>query len=113
MPGALVHVGAIGSCPHLGQMTVLSSNVRVFVSGAPVATVLDMFPIALCPFTLPTVPPTPHPCVRVQWTVPATRVFVNGMPVVLQLSTGLCLAVDFIPQGPATVITAQPRVTGL
>ena len=114
MPGALVHVGALGACPHLGQMTVTSTNTRVFLIGMqPVATIADKFPIALCPFTLPTTPPTPHPCVQAVWTVPATRVFVNNVPVVLQLSTGVCLAADFAPQGPAKVTFAQPLVTGL
>jgi hypothetical protein len=79
----------------------------------PVATVLDTFPIAGCIFQIPATPPIPHPCVQAVWLVPATRVFVNGQPVILQLSTGLCLAVDMLPQGPATIITTQPRVIGM
>jgi hypothetical protein len=100
-------------CPHLGQISVVSSNTRVFVSGMPVATMFDAFPIVGCIFQIPATPPIPHPCVRVQWLVPATRVFVNLQPAVLQLSTGLCLAVDMLPQGPPTIITTQPRVTGM
>jgi len=113
MPGALVHVGATGLCPHLGQISVVSSNTRVFVSGMPVATILDTFPIAFCIFQIPATPPIPHPCVRVQWIIGATRVFVNGIPAVLQQSTGLCLAADFIPQGPPTMIPTQFRVIGV
>ena len=113
MPGFLVHVGATGNCPHLGQIAVLSSNTKVFVSGVPVATLLDNFPIVGCVFTLPGTPPVPHPCVRVQWLMPATRVFVNGQPAILQLSTGLCLAVDMVPQGPPIIVTTQTRVTGV
>jgi hypothetical protein len=113
MPGPLVHVGAVGMCPHLGQISVVSSNVRVFVSGMPVATMMDTYPILGCIFTLPGTPPIPHPCVRVQWLVPATRVFVNAQPAILQLSTGLCLAVDMVPQGPPTIVTTQPRVIGM
>jgi hypothetical protein len=113
MPGFLVHVGAQGMCPHLGQISVLSTNTRVFVSGVPVATLMDNFPILGCIFQIPATPPIPHPCVRVQWTVPATRVFVNGQPAILQLSTGLCLAVDMVPQGPPVITFTQTRVIGM
>jgi hypothetical protein len=113
MPGPLVHVGAVGMCPHLGQMSVISSNVRVFVSGMPVATLADQFPILGCIFQIPATPPIPHPCVRAQWILPATRVFVNGLPAILQVSAGLCLAIDMVPQGPATIVSAQPRVIGM
>jgi hypothetical protein len=113
MPGPLVHVGSVGMCPHLGQISVISTNMRVFVSGMQVATLLDKFPIAGCIFTLPGTPPPPHPCVQVQWILPATRVFVNGLPAILQLSTGVCLAVDMLPQGPSTIVGTQPRVIGM
>jgi hypothetical protein len=113
MPGALVHVGAMGMCPHLGQISVISTNTRVFVGNMPVATALDTFPIVGCVFQIPATPPIPHPCVQVKWLVPATRVFVNFLPVVLQVSGGLCLAVDMLPQGPPAMTTVQPRVTGI
>jgi hypothetical protein len=44
--------------------------------------------------------------------VPATRVFVNGQPVILQTSTGLCQSAEQIPQGPPTIVATQPRVIG-
>jgi hypothetical protein len=112
MPGFLVHVGAQGKCPHLGTMSVVSTNTRVFVSGVPVATLTDKYPIAGCIFTLPTTPPTPHPCVQALWLMPALRVFVNGLPVILQASTGLCFAADFLPQGLPVVTFTQTRVIG-
>lgn len=113
MPGSLVHVGSMGMCPHLGQISVISTNTRVLVSGMAVATMLDTFPILGCIFQLPGTPTVPHPCVQVQWITPATRVFVNFQPVVLQISGGACLAADFAPQGPPTITFAQPRVSGL
>ena len=112
MPGALVHVGATIQCPHLGTVASVTTNIRVKVSGMAVVTATDQFTVAGCPFSLPPAPPTYHPCVRVQWTVPATRVFVNTQPVVLQLSGGLCLAADQAPQGPPAVTVAQQRVRG-
>ena len=77
----------------------------------PVATFADTYMVAGCAFTVP--PGKPQPCIRVQWLVPAARVFVNAQPAILQLSTGLCLSAEQIPQGPPTVISTQPRVIGM
>ena len=110
MPGPLFHVGAQAICPHAGQISTVTSNTRVLVSGQPVATMADTFPVAGCAFTVPG--PKPQPCVLVRWLVPATRVLVNGQPVLLQTSTGICQSVEQIPQGPPTVVATQPRVIG-
>ncbi len=111
MPGFLVHVGATAMCPHAGQVTIVSTNVRVKVSGQPVATMNDTFTVAGCPFVLPPAG-TPSPCVKIQWMVPAMRVRVGGTPVILQSSTGLCLSAAQVPQGPPTVLVTQIRVRG-
>ena len=110
MPGPIFHVGAAAICPHAGQVTTISTNARVLVSGQPVATMADSYLVAGCPFTVPG--PKPQPCVRVQWLVPAMRVLVNGQPAILQTSTGLCFSPEQAPQGPPTVIATQPRVIG-
>ena len=113
MPGPLVHVGASALCPHAGTVSVVSFTTRVTVSGQPVATAGDQYPVGGCPFTVPAGPgPKPQPCVRVQWMQPATRVVVEGKPAVLQTSLGMCFSVEGIPQGPPTVVTTQPRVVG-
>jgi uncharacterized Zn-binding protein involved in type VI secretion len=110
MPGPLVHLGATIFCPHGGPVNIIPTNTRVLVSGQPVATLGDTYLVAGCAFTIPG--PKPQPCVRVQWLVPATRVFVNGQPAILQTSAGLCLSAEQIPQGPPVVAATQPRVIG-
>jgi hypothetical protein len=110
MPGPLYHVGATGICPHGGQITTISSNARVLVSGMPVATFADTSLVAGCVFTVP--PGKPQPCVKVQWLTPATRVLVMGQPALLQISAGLCLSPEQIPQGPPSIVVNQPRVIG-
>jgi hypothetical protein len=111
MPGFLYHVGASAICPHSsGQITVISTNSRVLVSGQPVATMGDTFLIAGCPFA---VGPKLQPCIKVQWLMPATRVFVNGQAVILKTSTGICQSAEQIPQGPPTVVVTQTRVSGI
>jgi hypothetical protein len=109
MPGPLYHVGAVAICPHGGQITTISSNVRVLVSGMPVATIADTSLVAGCAFTIP----PPQPCIKVQWLVGATRVLVNGLPALVQSSMGLCLGPTQAPQGPATIVNTQPRVIGI
>ncbi len=108
MADYLVHVDASISCPHKGDASVVSSNTRVKVGGNAVATVNDQYTISQC--LLSSANP-PHPCLTIQWIVPAIRVRVNGQPVILKSSTGLCLA-GVIPQGPPTVVSTQTRVKG-
>ena len=111
MPGPLYHVGASAICPHGGQVTVISANVRVLVSGMPVAVLTDVGLVAGCVFTVP--PGKPQPCVKVQWLVPAARILINGQPALLQTSVGLCQSAEQIPQGPPTIVATQPRVVGM
>ncbi|MCR5868343.1 MAG: PAAR-like protein [Aquincola tertiaricarbonis] len=111
MPGPLYHVGATGICMHGGQVSTVSANARVLVSGQPVAVLSDMSTIAGCPFQIPVGPGTkPQPCMTVRWLVPATRVLVGGQPALLQTSTGLCLSAEQIPQGAPTITVNQARV---
>jgi hypothetical protein len=108
MPGSVVHVGATAICPHGGQVSVTPGSPRVQVSGMPVATLADAYPVAGCAFTVP--PGKPQPCAQVRWLVPAARVMAGGQPVIIQASVGLCLSADQIPGGPPSVVSAQPRV---
>jgi hypothetical protein len=39
-----------------------------------------------------------------------TRVTVMGQPLVIQGGMGLCLGPTQAPQGPATIVSTQPRV---
>lgn len=110
MPDLLFHVGATAICPHSGQVTVISTNSRVLVSGQPVATMGDTFVVAGCPFIVVL---KPQPCVKVQWIVPAKRVFINGQAAILQTSTGICQSPEQIPQGPPTIVATQTRVRGI
>lgn len=107
--GFLVHLGATITCFHAGSVTPVTTNGRVFVSGQPVVTATDTFPVIGCPFTLP----PPHPCVNIRWLVPASRVLVGNTPVILQNSTGFCQSADQAPQGMPIVASTQVRVSGL
>ncbi|RMH81597.1 MAG: hypothetical protein D6681_17980 [Calditrichaeota bacterium] len=110
MSGFLLNTGSTLLCPHAGQVSIITTNVRVKVDGQPAVTFSDTYLVSGCPFTIP--PSKPQPCVKVQWLVPATRVRVGGQPVLLQSSSGLCQSAEQIPQGPPNVVMTQVRVKG-
>jgi uncharacterized Zn-binding protein involved in type VI secretion len=111
MGNPLFHVSAVASCPHQsGQISTIVSSPRVKVSGQPVATLSDLYLIAGCVFTVAL---KPQPCIKVQWLQGAARVKVNGNPVILQSSSGLCKSVEEIPQGPPSIKVTQQRVKGI
>jgi hypothetical protein len=110
MPGPLFHANNVTMCPHGGQVQTIPTSPRVLVQGQPVAVATDQFLIVGCPFTLG---PVYHPCVRVTWLVPAARVTVMGVPVILQTSVGITQAADQAPQGAPIVSVNQPRVIGM
>jgi hypothetical protein len=94
-------------CSHLGQATPTAPNPRVLVSGQPVVPLTSMYSVAGC--TLP--PPTGGngPCVTAQFVTSATRVFSNGVPLLLMDSQAICA-----PTGtPLLPVVTQIRVTGI
>jgi hypothetical protein len=109
VPAYLFHVGAQAMCPHGGQISTASSNTRVKVGGQFVATSADTSTIAGCPFSTSA---GPHPCVKVQWLVPAMRVKINHQAALLKDSTALCVAADQVPQGAPQILVVQMRVKG-
>jgi hypothetical protein len=114
MPGFVVTTTASAICTHGAPVSIVSSNTRVRVEGAPVATAADSYTVSGCPFQIPVGPGTkPQPCVTVRWIAPAVRVRVGGQPIILQTSSGICQSVEQIPQGPPTVLRTSMRVKGI
>jgi|ERR1700677_119335 hypothetical protein len=107
MSGPLFHVGAVAMCPHGGQVTTISADAQVLVSGMPVALATDQFIVAGCTFMVGL---EPQPCIQVQWMVPTVETLVTGQPAVTAASTGLCIAANGAPNGPAIVASTQLRV---
>jgi hypothetical protein len=107
MPGFLLHLGATVTCIHSGQATPVAPNPRVRVSGQPTVQRTSAYAIAGC--TLP--PPTAGngPCVTAQYYTSATRVFSNGVPLLLIDSQATCA-----PTGtPLIATTTQTRVSAV
>jgi len=101
--GYILHSGSTVMCPHGGQVSMTTTNMRVMVEGQPVVTIDDQSQVVGCPS---------GQCVSVEWLVPASRVFVNGKPVILSHSSGMCRGADTSPKGTPVVISTQTRVRG-
>ncbi len=104
----IMNLGCTIMCPHGGQATAIPSNTQVQVGGFALL-VSDTMIIAGCPFN---VSGAPMPCLTIQWLAPATRTTVNGTPVLLQTSIGLCLNAFGAPQGTAIVAGVQTQTSG-
>ena len=101
-------------CPHAGSVTLSTSNSIATAENAPMLLVTDMHTVSGCPFQVPAGPTTkPQPCVTVRWLVGATQTKVNGTPVLLETSVGLCLSAEQIPQGPPSVVNVQQQAKGI
>lgn len=109
MPGMIYQATGKALCPHGGQVTTTPSGAKVLVGNQPVATLTAQSMVAACVFTVP--PSKPQPCVRVQWMAGALKVTASGSPVLIQTATGLCQSAEQIPQGPATIVSTQMKVS--
>ncbi len=113
MPIPILTTASTVQCPHGAPVTLTTSNSVALAAGAPMLLLTDVHTVSGCPFQLPTAPsPTPHPCVIVRWSVGAQLSNVNGTPMLLQSSVGLCYAADQVPQGPPVVVNVQQVALG-
>lgn len=107
MPGFLVHLGATVMCAHGGQAQPTAPEPSVLVSGQPVVTMASPYVVAGCPFPPPIA--GNGPCITAQFLDGATRVLVEGVPVLLMDSQSIC-----VPTGtPLIVAVTQTRVSGM
>jgi len=111
MAGNTLNISASLQCPHGGTVQIIPSNPRVRAGGGAIATANDTFIVVGCPFQLPTTPPTPSPCVKVQWIVTDLRSTAGGAPTLSMSSVGLCISAQQIPQGPVVIGSTQARVS--
>lgn len=114
MPGFILNIASSVNCTHGAKATIAPGQARVKIGGQFAAVLNDVTTVAGCPFQVPAGPSTkPQPCVKVKWTVPATRVKVNKQFVLVQSSTGLCQSAEQIPQGPPIIAATQVQVKAM
>ncbi|AQS66305.1 hypothetical protein [Streptomyces pactum] len=116
MSGLLLHHGALMTCAHPPGLVTIPAPVqrRVLVGPHPVATSADTFHVAGCGFPAATL--GAPPCTSVTWLHTSTRVFVGGLPALLQPSPPVGVApaicVGTPPPNPPMVQATQLRVRG-
>jgi hypothetical protein len=109
MPG-LLNDSSVMTCPHGGQVQIVTANTRVQAGGGFAVRSTDTFTIVGCPFVIALVP---HPCTQVQWAQPAQKSRVMGDFTLTEASVGLCTAADQSVQGPVSIVSTQAQVSGL
>jgi len=112
MAGNSITTNSSLQCPHGGTVQVTTSNASAQAASGFIALLSDEFIVAGCPFMLPTVPPTPSPCVIVRWMMGDLRLQINSTPTLSQSSVGMCYSALQIPQGPPIVVNTQTKVQG-
>lgn len=108
MPGTVLHTGTTAACPHGGTLSIVAASPRVSVSRVRVAVLTDHGLVVGCGFMLPN--GKPQPCITARWITAATRVFVNGQPVLINPLLAVCLSAEQIPGGPPIITASQTRV---
>jgi hypothetical protein len=107
----IITTAATLMCPHGGTVILLTANAQARAEGAPMCLATDVHMVAGCPFTLPG--GVPEPCLTVRWQAGAAQTRVDGTPVLLQSSVGLCYNAKQVPQGPAQVVSVQQQAKGI
>jgi len=95
-------------CPHLGKLNLTTKNTKIIVDGAAAMLETDVSKVFGCIFTTSA---GPSPCKTVRWSCGTNRVTINGTPLLIQSSIGICYNSSHVPQGVATIIRTQTKVS--
>lgn len=102
MPGPIVHLGAVVQCAHGGVAQPTAPAPRVLVNGMPAVTLASPYVVAGCGLT-----GSAPPCVTGQFITAATRVLVDGVPVLVTSGQAVCAPSG----GPLLILSTEARVT--
>jgi hypothetical protein len=100
--GNLVPGDAVVTCPHGGRMVIATAapGHGVRLDGVPPATT-DTGTVTGCP--------RDPPCTTIHWTPDGDGVRIDGMPVLLDTTPGLCCDARSVPQGPPRISVTAGR----
>lgn len=95
-------------CPHGGIVTIVSTNFKVRAGGSFIVRPSDVFAIVGCSLAPGGLL---HPCVLVEWRMPAGTTSASGDEALTTDSIGLCKAADQADQGMVLIQTTQTKVS--
>ena len=101
----LLNSQAVLLCPHGGAVQHIPSSFTTYrINGYPPLLLTDTFLVTGCPYMAAMA--VPMRCERVQWVNGSPMMMVNGIPVLTNTSTGLCMSPHGVPNGPVVVATS-------
>lgn len=98
-----------GSCLHGGTVSFVSAATKALFDNGPPLLFSDKGMVAGCAFTIPT--GKPQPCVTALVVQTASKVLVEGRPVILKGTADICQSAEQIPQGTVSYTQVQLKVT--
>jgi uncharacterized Zn-binding protein involved in type VI secretion len=99
---------ASANCPHGSKASFLATSTKVMIEMGPVFITGDQCMIVPCAFTVPT--SKPQPCVKGVVVTPASKVLVEGKPVIVQGPADMAQSAEQIPAGPLVYGSVQMKV---
>jgi hypothetical protein len=112
MPGNVLNISSTVLCMHGGSAILTTSNSKLMVDNVLALLESDVHSVAGCPFQIPVGPGTkPSPCIRIEWSMGAMQMQVNGVGVLLQSSIGKCYSPEGAMQGVANIVNTQMKIS--
>lgn len=108
MPGHVLTTGSQVKCPHGGSATLPTANAKAGAQSGQALLESDIHTVAGCPFMIGS---KPSPCIRIQWSAGAVKLKAGGTPVLVESSVGACYSPESAPQGVASVVQAETKVS--
>lgn len=104
----LLNSQAVLLCPHGGTVQHIPSSFTTYrINGYPPLLLNDTYIVSGCPFMIAGGGGAiPMNCHHVQWLTGSPMMMVNGVPVLTNTSTGLCMSPHGVPNGPVVVATS-------
>jgi hypothetical protein len=104
MGNLLLSIDSVLMCPHGGMVSPASITPTTYrISGRPPLLLGDVFVVSGCPFYIG----HPSPCTTVQWLAGSSMLIIMGKPALTAGSTGICLSMASVPQGPVIIAAHQ------
>jgi len=93
-------------CPHSGKISVIEKTKpkQKFLLKTDKLTISD------CPFYLSN---EPSPCITVHWVSFAKKSNVDGIPVILDTSSGMCKSASGVSQGSVNIAGFHKDIKGI